>query len=204
MGAEVERRRSPRGAGSHQDDNPKGSGRHSKSHKINDDALNDRQTSWSFAVHGGRRRQTRAITIEFSRETGSAQTSSILRVSKRWSIYIVLQGTPHDRCDDGTDAGYVPSPWRDFTTLWIDQGLVCDERCVRKRNTILYTVQASQCELWVWRQTDDAGSTHERGDAISLLAGFFHASHQDEGDHGNILWTSKKNEAIVIPARLPH
>ena len=141
--------------------------RHSKSHKINDDAHNDRQTSWSFAVHGGRRRQTRLLPLSFHEKQEAlinlgTNKLHLTRLKNGGPCTSYSRRTPHDRCDDGTDAGYVPSTWRDLTTLWIDQGPVCDERCVRKRNMILYTVQASQCEMWVWRQTDDAGSTHER------------------------------------------
>ena len=69
MGTEVERRQSPRRTGPHQDGNPKGSGRRSASHKINDDAHHDRRSPWRAAVHCGRRRHPGTVAIEFSGET---------------------------------------------------------------------------------------------------------------------------------------
>ena len=113
MGAEVERCRPPWRLSSLQDGDPKRGGRCSTSHKVDDDAHCDRRTPGCAAVHGGRRRHPGTVAIEFSGETGSddqfahEQAPPFTSQSSRSHVSHTM-GSPHDRCDDGTDASHFP------------------------------------------------------------------------------------------------
>ena len=105
IGAKVEQCWSLWCTSSLQDDDTQSGRRYSTSHKIEDDAHYDRRFTWGVAVHSGRGGLPGTVAMEFSGETGQASLSTS-QSSRSYASH--TRETPHDRCDDGTDASHVP------------------------------------------------------------------------------------------------